>query len=259
MDSTLEFAISLAIQTGKLLQEYFNHAGVHALVKPDKTVVTEADLAADALVTGEIKNHFPHDGIISEESSHFLSNPQSPTWVIDPLDGTTNFSLGLPIWGVSIARLMDGIPGLGVVFFPHINELYFARRGSGSFLNHNPITVQAPDHSQAMSFFACCSRTFRNYKVNVPYKPRVMGSSTYSFSMLARGSALMGFDAAPKIWDLSAVWLLIEESGGQIQSFEDARLFPLQMGVDYGKTSYPVLAASTSSLMDQGRAWITKK
>ncbi len=259
MNDPLEFAINLAVETGDLLQKYYRPGGVHAASKPDQTVVTAADLAADELVTRRLNAHFPHDGIVSEESSHYLIDPHAPTWVIDPLDGTTNYSLGLPVWGVSIARLVDGFPQLGVVFFPRINELYTASRGSGSFLNHERIKTRAPDPAQPMSFFSCCSRTFRNYTVTIPYKPRIMGSSTYSFCMVARGSALLGFDATPKIWDLSAVWLLVEEAGGLIQSFEGARVFPITMNTDYSVTSYPVLAAATPALLEKGHALIKKK
>lgn len=259
MNDPLEFAINLASETGELLKKYYNPGGIHASPKPDKTVVTEADLAADKLITQKIKADFPQDGIVTEESSHFLTDTHSPTWVVDPLDGTTNYSLGLPIWGVSIARLVDGHPDLAVAFFPHLKELYFARRGSGAFLNHNPISTRAPDSSQTMSFFACCSRTFRGFDVSVPYKPRIMGSSAYSFCMVARGSALLGFDATPKIWDLSAVWLLIEEAGGIIQSFEDTTVFPLETNIDYSITSFPALAAATPDLLEKGRSMIKKK
>lgn len=100
MPDPLEFAIDLARQTGQLLVDYFNPAGLSATQKSDHTVVTEADLAADHLLTSAIRRQFPHDNVISEESSHQLGDPLSPTWIIDPLDGSTNFSLGLSIWGV---------------------------------------------------------------------------------------------------------------------------------------------------------------
>ncbi len=259
MSDALEFAVSLALETGELLQKYYNPGGIIASSKPDRTVVTAADLAADALITTRINAEFPQDGIVSEESSHFLNDPHLPTWVIDPLDGTTNYSLGLPIWGVSIARLVDGFPELGVIFFPRIDELYFASRGSGAYLNRNPIVTRAPDPAQPMSFFACCSRTFRNFNIKIHYKPRIMGSSAYSFCLVARGSALMGFDATPKIWDLSAVWVLIEESGGIVQPFDDQLIFPLTTGIDYSITSFPVLAAATSALVKKGHSLITRK
>src|SRR4030042_3212658 len=199
MSDPLEYATRLALQSGELLKKYYNLAGIQASQKPDKTVVTEADLAADRLITKSIHEQYPKDEIISEESSLFIENASSPTWVIDPLDGTTNFTLGLPVWGVSIARLIDGHPQMGVLYFPLINELYIAHHRSGASLNYSPIHTREPDPIQPMSFFACCSRSFCNYNISVPYKPRIMGSACYSFCLVARGSALLGLEATRKL------------------------------------------------------------
>jgi myo-inositol-1(or 4)-monophosphatase len=259
MSDPLEFATDLALHAGDLLRKYYNPAGLQASQKADHTVVTEADLAADLLITNEILRQYPKDKIISEESSHHLEDTGSPTWIIDPLDGTTNFSLGLTIWGVSIARLLDGYPELGVVYFPLINELYITKRGSGSSLNHSPIAVRAPDPAQPMSFFACCSRSFRYYDINIPYKTRIMGSGIYTFCMVARGAALLGFDAAPKIWDLAAAWLLVEEAGGIIAAFEGSPPFPISSKDDYGIVNYPTLAAATPDVFTLGQNRITRR
>jgi myo-inositol-1(or 4)-monophosphatase len=259
MNDPMEFAVKLALQTGDLLQKYYNPTGIHASMKPDQTVVTEADLAADKFITQQIKQNFPHDGILSEESSHFLENSQSPTWIIDPLDGTTNFSLGLSIWGVSIARLRNGYPELGALYFPRLNELYTTRRGSGAYLNNNPISTHAPDPAQPMSFFACCSRSFRSFNISIPYKTRIMGSSTYTISMVARGTALLGLDVTPKIWDLAAAWLLVEEAGGIMSVFEGTPAFPISPNIDYSTTSYTILAAATPKLLEMGRSKIQRK
>ena len=259
MNDALDFAINLAMQTGDLLQKYYTPTGIQSTVKADNTVVTEADLAADRFITEQIKLKFPHDGILSEESSHFLIEPQLPTWVIDPLDGTTNFSLGLAIWGVSIARLVDGYPELGVIYFPCLSELYSTKRGAGAYLNNKPITAREPDPTQPNSFFACCSRSFRTFNISIPYKPRILGSSTYTLSMVARGLALLGLDATPKIWDLAAAWLLVEEAGGIMSEFEGLRPFPLSPNVDYSTTSYTTLAAATQQLLEMGYSKIQRK
>jgi myo-inositol-1(or 4)-monophosphatase len=254
-----DFATELALQTGSLLRTHYNPAGLQAVQKADQTVVTQADLAADKLITHAIRKQYPQDNIISEESNHLLQDSQSPTWIIDPLDGTTNFSLGLSIWGVSIARLVNGYPDLGVVFFPMMNELYCARRGLGALFNNTHIITRAPDLTQQMSFFACCSRTFSYYDIRIPYKPRIMGSSAYTFCMLARGAALLGFDAAPKIWDLAAVWLLVEEAGGKIAAFEGSSPFPASPSIDYGVTNFPTLASATADVFSFGHLRIQKK
>ncbi len=133
MDDPWVFAVKLALQAGNLLRTFYNPAGVAATAKADRTVVTEADLASDRMITQAIREHYPNDEIISEESSHQVQHAQSPIWIVDPLDGTTNFSLGLSLWGVSIARISNGYPELGAVYFPMINELYSARKGSGAF------------------------------------------------------------------------------------------------------------------------------
>ncbi len=259
MEDLLEFTASLATEAGALLQKFYNPAGIPASSKIDRTVITEADLAADQLITQRITQHFPADGIISEESSHSAPAADSPIWIIDPLDGTTNFSLGLPIWGVSIARLVNGIPELGVIFFPRLSEMYAARRGMGAYLNGNQISVRAPDPTQPMSFFACCSRSFRTFNINIPYKPRILGSSTYTFCMVARGSALLGLDTTPRIWDLAAVWVLIEQAGGFIQPFEGSLIFPISANFDYNQASWPVLAGATKELIAMGKSKIQRK
>lgn len=259
MIDPFDFATDIAIQTGSLLRTFYNTAGLQAVQKADHTVVTQADLAADQFITHAIHEQYPQDKIISEESSHLLENSQSPTWIIDPLDGTTNFSLGLSIWGVSIARLVNGYPDLGVIYFPLINELYCARRGLGASLNATLITTCAPDTTQQMSFFACCSRTFRYYDINIPYKPRIMGSAAYTFCILARGAALLAFDAAPKIWDLAAVWLLVEEAGGKIAAIDGASPFPPSSSIDYGVANFPTLGSANADIFSFGYSRIQKK
>jgi myo-inositol-1(or 4)-monophosphatase len=259
MDDASIFAVNLALKAGNKAREFFNPAGIHASSKPDRTVVTEADLALDKMIALAIHEQYPKDEIISEESSHSVQNNQGPTWIVDPLDGTTNFSLGLSIWGVSIARINQGYPELGALYFPMINELYTARQGSGAFLNNQPIHARAPNPAQPMSFFACCSRTLRYYDVSIPYKARILGSCTYSFCMVARGLALLGFDATPKIWDLAAIWVLVEEAGGNIAGFEGTSAFPVMMQDDYSSINYPTLASATPELFSMGQKKIQRK
>jgi myo-inositol-1(or 4)-monophosphatase len=259
MVNVFDFATDLALQTGSLLKSFYQPIGIQAAAKADHTVVTQADLAADRFIIQEISKKFPQDNILTEESSHIIENPLCPTWIIDPLDGTTNFSLGLSIWGVSIARMENGYPDLGILYFPVIDELYRARRGHGAWLNNLTITTRAPDPAQPMSFFACCSRTFRNYNINIPYKPRIMGSGAYTFCMLARGCALLGFDAEPKIWDLAAAWLLVEEAGGTISAFGGSSPFPISRFDDYSNSSYPTLAAATPDVYTYAQRRITRK
>lgn len=251
-DDLQEFAIQLAQKTGQMLLERFHSGKQKAQLKSDQSIVTEADFASDQLITDAIHSQFPDDLIISEErpvsypAAEITSAPA--TWIIDPLDGTTNFSLGLHFWGVLLARLVDGYPELCVMYFPVVNEMYWARKHLGAYLNTHRLRVIPPNPEQPFSFFACCSRTFRKYQVQIPYKARIFGSAGYTFCMVARGAAVVGFEATPKIWDIAGAWLLVQEAGGTINTLDGSQPFPLQFTSDHLQKYYPTLAAAAPEL-----------
>lgn len=238
---------------------FYRHSGIQSQFKSDHTVVTEADLAADRHIRNRISETFPDDGILSEEASTTFPGKKPAVWIIDPLDGTTNFSLGLHYWGVSIARLVNGYPDLGVLYFPLLDELISASKGGGSFLNGVPLKVKPPNVSKTTSFFSCCSRTIRLYDVDLKYKTRVLGSAAYGLATVARGSAILAFEATPKIWDFSASWLITKEAGGLITSLKGEEPYPLVPGTNYETLSYPLLSAANPELLTMGLAKIRKR
>jgi myo-inositol-1(or 4)-monophosphatase len=259
MISYRNFAVDLATQAGTLLKERFQPTGTPATLKSDHSFVTEADLAADRLITQAIHQYAPAELILSEEMHTGIDSIEPAVWIVDPLDGTTNYSLGMQVWGVSIARLVAGEPVLGVLYFPLTGEIYVAEKGLGAFCNDRRIHVQGPDPSRPWPFFACCSRTHRRYSVDIPYKPRIYGSAAYSFCMLARGAACVTFEATPKVWDLAAVWLLVGEAGGSLARLKGETPFPLSPYRDYAKVSYPTLAAASNALLEVSLGQITAK
>lgn len=263
MDAHLQFAIELAQETGQLLMGYFRRAGLQSSLKADRTVVTEADLAADHLIRDAILRRYPQDEILSEELSPAYPDEAAASgrdvWIVDPVDGTTNFSLGVHIWGVLIARLVGGRPETAVMHFPAIGELYTAQRGQGAWLNGEPIYTRPPVPGLPAAFFTCCSRTFRRYQVSVPYKARILGSAAYSLCSVAHGVAVLGFEATPKIWDIAGPWLLVQEAGGEVGTLDGSQPFPLQTGLDYVRQSFPTLAAANPEMMAKGQAQIIPK
>ena len=259
-------ALDLAQQAGDYLSDAFsrNHLGtfLRTRLKPDHSLVTDADVAADKLITSGIREHFPDEPILSEELSPDLLDEQrngKVIWVIDPLDGTTNFSLGLPVWGVLIARLVNGWPEMAVLNFPRLGELYTAQRGKGATLNGERIQTRLPDSTRPLAFFTCCSRTHRRYKVHIPYKTRILGAAAYSFCSVATGIALVGFEAAPKIWDIAAGWLLVKEAGGVVEPFEGPSPFPVQTGIAYAGQEYPTLMAANEEVAKKAREQIERR
>lgn len=257
MEPTLQFAVNLTRQAGALLMDYFHPEGITARQKPDHTLVTEADLAADRLIEAEIRRRFPDHTLVSEELQPELSaQPASSAWVVDPLDGTTNFSLGFPIWGISVALLEQGWPVAAAIYFPVLDELYSAEQGYGATLNGKPIHARPPIPDQPAAFFSCCSRTYRRYQVDIRYKARILGSACYTLCAVARGQAVLGFEATPKIWDLAGGWLIVQEASGAIEAYAGNQPFPLRSRVDYRQINYPILAAATPELVASARQQI---
>lgn len=257
MSSDLDFAIKLARETGQLLVRQYTDTARETRLKADRSVVTEADLKADRLIKRRLQNCYPGDMLLSEElQPNFAGGVENKLWIIDPLDGTTNFSLGLQFWGVLIARLVNGWPELGVMHFPLLEETYTAERGQGAYLNGKRIRVQPPDENTHASFFACCGRTHRRYEVRVPYKPRILGSAAYSLCAVARGMAITAFEATPKIWDIAAGWLLVREAGGIVETYDESEPFPLLTGEEYARKSFPTLAAANAALLKKTRGWL---
>jgi myo-inositol-1(or 4)-monophosphatase len=259
MHPSLTFMAELAEKTGGYLLNHFNPLGTIPKIKEDHSLVTEADLAADRLISQAIQERYPDSVIISEELSPKLVQEAPRVWVVDPLDGTTNFSLGLPIWGVSIALLEDGFPSAAAVYFPVFKESYTARIGEGARFNGERIHSRLDVPGQPNSFFSCCSRTHRRYEVNIKYKTRILGSTSYSVCAVARGMSLISFEATPKIWDIAASWLIVREAGGFVETFDGSQPFPLQPGCDYQRTDYPTLAAATTELLRYAREKIRLK
>lgn len=260
MEPTLAFAAQVARQAGDWLQRRFSLRGSRASLKSDRTVVTESDSLADDMIAQAIHERFPRDALLSEELQPvYCGEPSSRVWVVDPLDGTVNFSLGLPIWGISIACLVEGFPEMGVLYFPTLGELYTCQKGKGAFFNGEVLHLPSLNQDKPVSFFSCCSRTHRRYQVSVRYKTRILGSAAYTLCLVARGAAVLGFEATPKIWDIAAGWLLVTEAGGVVETLDGSQPFPLIPGMDYSQLAYPTLSAVTSEVLTQARTQIVPK
>lgn len=259
MTGELDFAVDLAHNAGKLLLGHFSLSGSPAARKKDSSVVTTADIEADQLIRKAILDRYPDDGVLSEEIQTIFPANKRVVWVVDPLDGTTNYSLGLPIWGVSIARLVDGWPETAALYFPILEELYTAQKGAGALCNGIKLAIQSMDQRNTATFFACCSRGHRLYDIQVPYKPRILGSAAFNLCSVARGMAVLSFEAQPKLWDLAAAWLVACEAGAVSKSLDGSRPFPPVPGVDYADFHFPTLTAPTDGYIQKGLKYIRPK
>ncbi|NET07112.1 MAG: inositol monophosphatase [Symploca sp. SIO2B6] len=229
---------------------------VQASQKADGSLVTKADKWADAQITSAIRSHFPSHGILSEEAEHKFPNTDW-CWIIDPLDGTTNFTRGIPIWGISLGLLYQGTPVFGYVHFPPIGQSFhgfWAQESGvtgseqGAFLNGRPIhsSKEAPSNNH---FFNLCSRSTSVMHKPFPCKIRMLGVASYNFLSVAIGAVLGGVEATPKIWDIAGAWVIVQAAGGVWIPLVSESIFPLQVGQDYGAKPFPTLVASNSELV----------
>ncbi|NDJ22525.1 inositol monophosphatase [Nostoc sp. B(2019)] len=250
--TVLDFAQTTTARVGKQLMQDFGQ--VQALQKADGSLVTQADKWADQEIRDAIASNFSGYGILTEESDQSFPGTEW-CWVIDPLDGTTNFTRGIPIWSISLGLLYKGTPIFGYVYAPPLAQAFHGFwAGSsgltvptGAFLNHHPIhtSVDSPSNNH---FFNLCSRSTEIIRNGFPCKIRMLGVASYNFLMVATGATLGGIEATPKVWDLAAAWVIVQAAGGVWLSL-NSDPFPLSPGEDYSDRSFPSLVVGRPELI----------
>jgi myo-inositol-1(or 4)-monophosphatase len=255
----LPLAQSLADEVAECLLGHFGNVQ-DAEVKGDGTLVTRADVEANHIIVDAIRKQYPEHNIISEElGTTYEGAPWC--WIVDPLDGTTNFARGIPIWGVSIALAYEGWPVMGVIDLPALRIRYHAVKGGGAFetctepgrsddnaIAVMPATVLADLKQEQNELVVLCSRTLRHFTLEIPMKPRILGSAAYDFCLTAAGVCLASIDMTPKVWDMAAGWLLVHEAGGVVIQLEGVPMFPLVAGQDYATIAHPLLSAPSAAI-----------
>ncbi|MCU0570031.1 MAG: inositol monophosphatase family protein [Oculatellaceae cyanobacterium Prado106] len=250
----VEFCETTTARVGAQLMKDFGQ--VQAVEKADGSLVTRADQWADGELRGAIAQAFPEHGVLSEEVEHIFPS-QDWCWVIDPIDGTTNFARGIPLWGISLGLLYRGIPVFGYVAIPPLAQgfhgFWYGDSGltgpTGAFLNHRPIQTR-PDEPSSNQFFSLCARSTAVVCRPFPCKIRMLGVATYNLLTVAAGATLGGVEATPKIWDIAAIWAIVQAAGGVWVPLQREPIFPLTVGVDYGDRVFPTLVASRVELVD---------
>jgi len=193
-------------------------------------LVTEVDLAIERMFRELVSRRFPEHHILAEELGGSLSIPDGPCWVFDPIDGTTNFAHGLPIFCASLALEIDGVAEIAAVYDPTRRELFTAERGGGAFLNGQPIRVSAAAtliDAMLVTGFPYDVHTrldeiiglFRAF-VGQARAVRRLGSAAIDLCYVAAGR-MDGFwerDLSP--WDIAGGALLVTEAGGRVTSLQ---------------------------------------
>jgi myo-inositol-1(or 4)-monophosphatase len=226
----LNFAIETAREAGQILLEKFGRK-IEVSLKGDINLVTEADLASEKHIVERIKSHFPKHAILAEESGA-SEQKNEYKWIIDPLDGTTNYAHGYPCWCVTLALEKNGEIVLGVTFDPTRNELFAAEKGQGATLNGRKIRVSETEKLQdallvtGFPYDAKKRQDFARHFTEFTHKARGIrrdGSAAIDMAYVACGRFDGFWEEGLNAWDVAAGLLLIEEAGGRVSYYDDSK------------------------------------
>lgn len=224
MKPTIEFIKHIAIHAGGILESYAQgDKGVEYKGRTD--LVTDADLASEAYLIGEIRKAFPDHAINAEESGDIHGNTDHK-WYIDPIDGTLNYAHGVPIYCVSVAYAYRGDLTLGVIYNPVLDECFWAERGKGAFLNEDSIHVSdfedLIDCLLATGFphdaWGTVEDNLQNfYHISkISQTVRRMGSAALDMAYIAAGRLDGFWSISIHPWDVAAAALIVQEAGGVV-------------------------------------------
>ncbi|MBU1177731.1 inositol monophosphatase [Patescibacteria group bacterium] len=215
------FIKKITHQAGQIILEKFGKVGVKYTKSNIADVVTEADLAANDYLVEQITQKYPEHGIISEESGESKAAAEY-IWIIDPLDGTRNFATHVPIFGVIVGLAKGGEMEMGAVCDPVHNQLAFAEKGQGAFLNDKPMKCSDTKEWEQSYGFGIAALDHGRAQI---YKKLIKLASQKQFWMNAFGSAAISslcvadgrrdwkFSLGGKVWDYAAPTLIMREAG----------------------------------------------
>ncbi len=244
--------IECLFASGEYLLKNFGQEIKSNIKESQSSIVTSADYRSDDLIAGKIIKKYPTHNIISEESG-FVDNNSDFTWVIDPLDGTSNYASAVPWFGVLITLFKNSDPFMAGAYLPVSNVIYFAELGKGALRNNEPIKIKE-QKSLKNSLFAfsvdytddeeLLTKCLNIYK-NVVKSSRSIRStnSLVDFLMVAEGKFGGCINLFTRIWDISGLGLIITEAGGEIKDIDGNDIhFILDKGASV--RNYAVMAGS---------------
>jgi myo-inositol-1(or 4)-monophosphatase len=227
MNHFLQTAISAAKNAGEILVEYMGKVTVSE--KHPRDLVTEADLAAQEAIEKHLLREYPDHRFIGEESLGSIELTDEYTWIVDPLDGTTNFVHQLRSFSVSIALLKNSQPIVGVVYDPICKECFYAMHENGAFLNDTKITVSMCEQMRLALLVTGFSPSITKNSIEAhrflevlgkAQSIRRLGSAALNLCYLATGRVDGYWASGLNAWDIAAGMLILTEAGGKVRGLD---------------------------------------
>lgn len=222
-----EFSVGLAQKAGSLLLQGFKSRTRIVGSKDPTHLVTEFDLESERIIIGGIKKKCPGHSVLSEEAG-FIDQNSPYTWIVDPLDGTRNFTQKNPFFSISIALKHEDEILFGLVYAPALDELFIAEKGKGAFLNEVRISVSPTQELKKSSIVMCEGsdrKIIRSVKLYQELRPvsldmKKLGSAAIESAWVSCGRAEAYITTRINPWDVAAGVLLVEEAGGRVTDFK---------------------------------------
>jgi myo-inositol-1(or 4)-monophosphatase len=225
----LELALALAREAGALQKQRFGEPRQIQTKSSAIDLVTDVDRACDALIRERVRSAFPDDGLLTEEAAE-QPGASGWRWIVDPLDGTTNYAHGFPHFAVSIAVEREGAVELGAIFDPVKDELFHAARGQGAYRNGRAVRVSgieklersllATGFPYSVHVSAGDNLEYFGRFIRVAQAVRRAGSAALDLAYIACGRFDGFWELSLHRWDVAAGLLLIEEAGGAFSDFD---------------------------------------
>ena len=236
----IELVKELVVECGK--DALVRQANVKAEFKPDTSYITEIDLSIEQLLSARLKVRYPDYAFVGEEFGRH-GDAGAPLWAVDPIDGTTNMVFGLPSWGVSLGLLVDGVPEGGAFYMPATDQLFWAVRGQGSWLNGRRLHVTDRDAFHPEDTMGFTSGAAKMFNVeDLPGRIRCLGSIAGDVCYTGSGAYCSMVGRCEGVVDMAAA-LCVATEAGCIAEYVTGE--PLVLGdiLDTGKTPRPFIVA----------------
>lgn len=224
-----DFITRTAREAGKIVMRHYGKVKTPRTKGDRGDIVTEVDIKSEDYIVERIRSAFPRDSIISEEAGHLGEARAEHTWLVDPLDGTRNYALGIPFFSISIALAKGGAGEAGAVYDPLHDEMFYAARGEGATMNGMPIEVSAEPHVEDALISVSWLRRRVDQSRFVGYIDRISRRTSY-FRRLGSAALIAAYVAAGRVdayiqgainpWDIAAGTVLVSEAGGTLTDFE---------------------------------------
>lgn len=246
-----KLAIELARKAGEEIKRILHEEDINTSTKGLNDVVTIADVKSEELIVQKIKKLFPNDTVISEEKGNYQEGNNEYAWAIDPLDGTMNYSRGIPYYCVSIGYLKNNKPLGGAIYIPELDELYYCEKGKGAYCNDKKIEVSKVSsldkslttigfnnrYPEQREMFNNIHKECMDKMLNV----EKLFSTVISLCYVAKGKIEAHFELYCFLWDICVGSLLVSEAGGKCSTLN-------YQDIDYTKINEQIIIATNGNI-----------